>query len=170
MVTPSEVKKASKKLENQNIKFRAFLKNRADIDELDAHFLKLHNELFVPYDCGQCRNCCKEYNTSLGDDEIAAISQFLGQTKDDFINNYLRLNPMDGGYETKEKPCCFLTGGGQCRIQECRPNSCRDFPYTNQPERLFSLLGILGHAEVCPVVFEILERLKKIYHFRNRTY
>jgi hypothetical protein len=79
---------------------------------LDAHFLKLHNELFVPYDCDQCRNCCKEYNTSLGDDEIAAISQFLGQTKDDFINNYLRFDPMDGGYEIKEKPCCFLAGDG----------------------------------------------------------
>jgi Fe-S-cluster containining protein len=86
------------------------------------------------------------------------------------LNEYLRFDPTDGGYEIKEKPCCFLTGDGQCRIQECRPNSCRDFPYTNQPERLFSLLGILGHAEVCPVVFEILERLKKIYHFRNRAY
>ena len=31
-----------------------------------------------------------------------------------------------------------------------------------------SMLSIIDHAEVCPVVFEILERLKVIYKFRNR--
>ena len=43
------------------------------------------------------------------------------------------------------------------------------FPFTGQPDRLSSMYSIIGHAEVCPVVFEMLERLKVIYRFRNRT-
>ncbi|MDD4297088.1 MAG: hypothetical protein PHC69_09045 [Ruminiclostridium sp.] len=35
-------------------------------------------------------------------------------------------------------------------------------------ERLFSLLNILTSASICPVVFEMLERLKKEYGFSKR--
>ncbi len=57
MIEPSKVKEAFKKVEDENYSFRAFLKNNADIDELHEQFLKLHNELFVNYDCSKCRNC-----------------------------------------------------------------------------------------------------------------
>ena len=33
-------------------------------------------------------------------------------------------------------------------------------PYTDQPERLSSLLSVLDVIEICPVAFEIFERLK----------
>lgn len=167
MIKPSEIADASKKLEDSNIKFRSFLKNRADSDELDAQFLALHNELFSTYDCSQCRNCCKVYDTYLEDSEIRSIAEFLRLAKNDFVDEYLV--ETDDGRKIKGKPCVFLCADGQCQIQECRPSSCRDYPHTNKPERLFSLLGILEFAEVCPVVFEILERLKVIYRFRNRV-
>jgi len=41
-------------------------------------------------------------------------------------------------------------------------------PFTNKPERLFSLLSIVECSSVCPIVFEMLERLKKIYGFKSR--
>lgn len=41
-------------------------------------------------------------------------------------------------------------------------------PYTDQPERLWSLLGMLDTITICPVAFEIFERLKKEYGFRRR--
>ncbi len=66
------------------------------------------------------------------------------------------------------RPCPFLGGDGKCGIEVCKPAVCKSFPYTDKPERLFSLLSILGSAEECPVVFEILERLKKIYGFKGR--
>ena len=46
--------------------------------------------------------------------------------------------------------------------------SCKKYPYTDQPERLQSLYSVLSAVEVCPVAFEIYERLKKEYHFKNR--
>ena len=61
MLKPTEVKAKAQKLEEQNYKFRTFLKNRADGDELDAQFLALHKKLFAGYDCCKCANCCKAY-------------------------------------------------------------------------------------------------------------
>ena len=43
MVKPHEVKAKAEWLEEQNYKFRTFLKNRAGDDELDAQFLKCLN-------------------------------------------------------------------------------------------------------------------------------
>ena len=161
MIEPSKIEAFSQKYSDQNMKFRAFLKNHADSDELDAQFLELHNELFADYDCCKCSNCCKTYVVSMDKNDISAISKFIGIPEDDFIEKYL--DETGEGYVTKDKPCCFLDNDGKCRIQECKPTECRDFPYTDKTERLFSMFGVMEFAEICPVVFEIVERLKKIY-------
>ena len=49
-----------------------------------------------------------------------------------------------------------------------RPDSCKKYSYTAQPERLSSLLSILDTIEICPVAFGIFERLKEEYRFRLR--
>jgi len=171
MIKPTEIKEKAQKLEEQNYKFRTFLKNRADDDELDAQFLKLHNELFSDYDCCKCTNCCKAYRISLADDEVERIAVFLKMVTSAFIAKYL--NKADASdekpYRFKEKPCSFLGDDGRCQINDCKPDVCVGFPYTNQPDRLSSMFGVIEHAEVCPVVYEILERLKAMYRFRNMS-
>lgn len=166
MIEPNKIKEVSAKYEDENVKFRNYLKNRADSEELDVHFLKLHNEIFPTYDCSKCRNCCREYDLELSEDNIKEISAFLGLSDDKFIKEYLSKSE-DDGTDIIKKPCCFLDSDGKCRIEVCKPTSCREFPYTNKPERLFSLLGVITNADICPVVFEILQRLKKIYGFKS---
>ena len=51
------------------------------------------------------------------------------------------------------------------KMEECRPDGCKKYPYTDQPGRLGSLYGMLDAIAVCPMVYEIWERLKKIYNF-----
>ena len=163
MIEPSQIKEASKKRQDQNFRFRSFLKFNADSAELDAQFLKLHNELFSTYDCCTCGNCCREYDIFIKDKEIKPISEYLGQTEE-----YLKKNSLiktNDGYKIKEQPCGFLCADGRCSIQECKPSACNEFPFTNKPDRLYALWGVIDFSEVCPIVFEILERLKKIYHF-----
>lgn len=166
MIEPSKIKEEFSKVENENYKFRTYLKIHADIDKLDEQFLELHNELFKNYDCSKCRNCCKEYVVAFEEAEIDEASKLLNITKEEFMNKYI--NETVNGYDLKYKPCCFLTEEGGCKIEKCKPEGCRDYPFTNKPERLFSLLGIIEYASVCPVVFEILERLKKTYGFKSR--
>ena len=171
MIKPNEVKAKAQELEQQNYKFRTFLKNRADDDELDKQFSELHKELFAGYDCCKCANCCKTYSIILDKNEVKRIAAFLNLTENDFVAVYLtNADPDDEKpCKIKGKPCSFLCDDGCCRIQDCKPDDCEEFPYTDFPDRLSSMYSIIEHAEVCPVVFEILERLKVMYRFRNRA-
>lgn len=71
----------------------------------------------------------------------------------------------DYPYHLKDKPCAFLGTDGRCKIVSCQPAVCKGFPYTDQPDRFWSLYSTISHAAICPVVFEILERLKAEYRF-----
>ncbi|MHC1682271.1 MAG: YkgJ family cysteine cluster protein [Clostridiaceae bacterium] len=166
MIEPSEIKKAFSKVEDENYDFRVFLKNHADSDELDEQFLELHNELFKEYDCSRCRNCCKEYSASFEVSELEPAAKLLEMTKKEFMDKYIEVTI--NGFDAKGTPCCLLNENGSCDIEKCKPEGCREYPFTNKPDRLFSLLSIVDSASVCPVVFEILERLKKDYGFKRR--
>lgn len=164
MIAPNEVHAAAARLEKENYRFRSFLKVHADSEELDEHIHRLHSELFSHYDCAKCRNCCRVYRTSLGDDEIDDIAAYLELPRQEFIESCL-IEGVDG-YEL-DSPCRFLSANGICEIESCRPEECRAFPYTDRPDRLASSLGMVSFAEECPVVFEILEQLKELYRFRR---
>ncbi|MDP4180838.1 MAG: YkgJ family cysteine cluster protein [Bacillota bacterium] len=168
MIEPLKVKEAFKRIEKENYAFRVFLKNRADEDELDKQFLSLHKELFASYDCSKCRNCCKMYSATFEENELGPVAAFLNMPIEDFKAKYIKED--FGEYLLKMRPCSFLESDGTCKIENCKPLSCREYPYTNKPERLFSLLSIVEFSGICPVVFEMLERLKKDYGFKRRRY
>lgn len=92
----------------------------------------------------------------------------FGFDKRQFIEKYLIKNEVENTYETKNKPCDFLQEDGSCKLGEYRPESCKKYPYTDQPDRVQSLYSVLNAVEVCPAAFEIYERLKKEYGFRFR--
>ena len=168
MIEANKVADMYQRYADKNSKFRIFLKKNANANELDEHFHRLHNEIFYKYeyDCCKCNNCCKTYDIRLSQKDITAISDYLGQAENDFIEKYLIPDNDDADcLILKEKPCCFLEADGKCRIYECRPTVCREFPHTNKPDRLYNMLSMLEFIEDCPVVFEIIERLKKIYDF-----
>jgi len=166
MIEPSKMKETAPRYSDENYKFRLFLKNRADPDELDRRFAALHNELFASYDCCQCHNCCERYTVELADEDAERIAAFLSLSRKAFVQQYTQ--EADGGYEIKP-PCPFLESDGKCQVQPCKPDECRGYPYTDQPDRIGSLYGVMEFAEVCPVVFEIVQRLKNIYGFRSRV-
>ena len=92
-------------------------------------------------------------------DKLDTICNKLNLDKEELISNELEIN-TSGKYSFKCNRCKFLDDDNNCLAEECLPKSCRDYPYTNRSERLFSLYGIIGNASICPVVYEILEELK----------
>lgn len=148
MINPSLVRSSATKLEDENYKFRRFLKSHANEEELDKQFLDLQNELFANFDCGSCRNCCKDCSPVLKEDEIEPVSDFLKISKDDFITQYTENNC--GECQLKGIPCEFLASDNTCRIEACKPQCCKEYPHTDKPGRLWSLLGIVESASVCP--------------------
>lgn len=167
MLPPRKVKFEARKKENENLQFRTFLKCNANEEELDRQFLKLHNELFENYDCSRCRNCCKMYCGSIPEKDMKKDAEYLGMEEAQFKEKFLKEKDSEGNYATKHRPCDFLQEDGACRLGECRPQNCKKYPYTNQPERLTSLYSVLNAVGVCPVAFEIYERLKKEYGFKG---
>lgn len=165
MIAPRKVKFESKKREKENIEFRTYLKCNADGKELDQQFAELHEELFSNYDCNRCRNCCKMYYGAIPEEDIAKDAEYIKMSQEEFAETYLD-GKAEGRYQTKHMPCDFLNPDGSCKLGECRPDNCKKYPYTNQPERLRSLYSVLEAVEVCPVAYEIYERLKGIYGFR----
>ena len=98
----------AKKKEKENLRFRSFLKCNADEEELDQQFLQLHKELFENFDCGRCRNCCKEYCAELTTDEVKEVAEYLKMEEPQFVQTYLEKDETEGTYLTKNKPCDFL--------------------------------------------------------------
>ena len=164
MIAPEDVARAAKKVENENQRFRIWLKNNADPDELDARFRKLHEKLFADYDCRQCANCCREYTTILQPGERSALAELLGISDIEFLREHMEYDNSEG-VRVMKAPCPMLLPDGSCMAQECKPQECRDFPYTDKPDRISCLYSVLSNAQVCPVVFEILQRLKQMYGF-----
>lgn len=169
MIAPDKIQAEAKRKEEENFEFRSFLKMNADERELDQQFLRLHKELFADYDCSKCRNCCKMYKGSIPKEDIERDAQYLGIMTEQFVGFFLEKEEGESSYQTKHKPCDFLQEDGSCKLGDCKPDSCKKYPYTDQPERLQSLLGMLDHIEICPVAFEIFERLKKEYGFKEKS-
>lgn len=163
MIAPRKICFEAKRKLNENPAFRTYLKCNADDAKLDRQFQELHKELFEGYDCSRCGNCCKMYAGSLPEEDLERDAEYIGLTKEEFIEKYLIKSQTESGYETKNVPCNFMDQDGNCK-----PDSCKKFPYTDQPERLHSLLSVLDVIEVCPVAFEIYERLKKEYGWKYR--
>ncbi len=101
------------------------------------------------------------YKGSIPEEDIEKDAEYLGITKARFIDFFLEKGEHGIGYQTKHKPCDFLQEDGSCKLGDCKPDNCKKYPYTDQPERLWSLLGMLDTITICPVAFEIFERLKK---------
>ena len=108
------------------------------------------------------------YKGSIPAKDIDRDAQYLEITPEQFIDTYLQKEEYGMNYQTKHKPCDFLLEDGNCKLGDCKPDSCKKYPYTGQPERLSSLLSVLDVIGSCPVAFEIFERLKKEYGFRMR--
>ncbi len=167
MLSPEKVSYYAKKKERYNYRFRTWLKLHADPDALDEEFHRLHQELFSEYDCSRCRNCCKQYAGLIPAEEIERDAAALNLSGDAFRKKYLQ-ETIDAGeqaYPTKNCPCDFLQTDGSCLLGSLKPDACKKYPYTDQPDRMGSLLSFLDTVSVCPVAYEILEQLKQEYGF-----
>lgn len=103
-------------------------------------------------------------------EDIEQDAEKLNITKEQFIEFFLEPKTVEDEpdmYQTKHRPCDFLQEDGNCKLGDCKPENCIKYPYTNQPHRLGSLFSVLDVISVCPVAFEIFERLKEEYGFRK---
>jgi hypothetical protein len=143
--------------ENENYRFRGFLKSR-DSDKVDKIVHRLHDELTRQIDCTLCGNCCCRLKPELYKEEIEVLARLENMTPESYQENFCEEAEINEIY-LKTTPCRYLEDK-KCRIYENRPEECKTFPNTGKEGFVFRLYSMIEFYEVCPIVFNLMERLK----------
>jgi len=158
MFKPEEIKEKGKVAETINKKFFEKLR-KVSPDQLDKIVHPVHEDVFEEVDCLACANCCKTTSPIFYQADIERVARKLRVKPSDFIDQYLHLDE-DKDYVLNSSPCPFLDGENYCLVYESRPTACREYPHTNR-KRFRQILNLtLKNTQVCPAVYEIVERLK----------
>jgi Fe-S-cluster containining protein len=146
-----------KRKENQQF-FKRLKKVKPKV--LDKLIHPLHEDVFACTDCLKCSNCCTTTGPLFMDKDISRISKHLRIKPSEFTEKYLRIDE-DRDYVLQSVPCTFLGADNYCSIYQVRPKACREFPHTDRIKQHQLLKLTEKNIEVCPAVFEIVEKLKK---------
>ena len=152
--------KLSEKKSAENKKFLTRLKKK-DARKVDDLFHTAHHEVFENFDCLACANCCKTTSPIFYQNDIERLAKNLRIKPGDFIATYLRIDE-DGDYVLKSSPCPFLDADNYCQVYDDRPKACREYPHTDRKKMVQIMDLTHKNTLVCPAVFEMVERLKKI--------
>ena len=148
----------------QNERFKTYLKN-SDSSDLDQIVYQLNDEVSALIDCQQCGNCCKTLMIVVTDEEADQVSTLLEKNRTEFDEQYLEKG-ANGLMLMNTMPCSFLKENS-CTIYENRFEGCREFPALHLPgfnKRLFSHFMHYGR---CPIIYNVMERLKIALNFEN---
>jgi uncharacterized protein len=159
-VNQEQFKLQSKNKARENAKFLTSLKKK-DPRKVDDFFHQVHDEVFETTDCLTCANCCKTTSPIFYQNDIERVAKALRMKPGDFIEKYLRIDE-DKDFVLKSSPCPFLGSDNYCSVYEDRPKACREYPHTNRKKMVQIMDLTLKNTHVCPAVFEMVERLKKI--------
>ncbi|KYK36059.1 MAG: YkgJ family cysteine cluster protein [Theionarchaea archaeon] len=162
---PAEIKKLGKEKEDENWKFRTFLKMcDTSSKEIDAIVHRLYKQISSEIDCKTCRNCCKELLPVLDEEDIEMASQVLGLSVDQFTEQYLVMDEFEREYTFDKLPCQFLVDN-KCQLKNYRPKSCKSYPYLHKEDFTQRLISAVRNCSVCPIVYNVYEQLKEELQF-----
>lgn len=108
----------------------------------------------VHWQCQRCTACCRwPGDVKVSPAEISAIAAHLGMEDDGFIQLHTRLRTDRAGLSLLENPdhSCIFLEGKECRINDVKPQQCRDFP------NKWNFPGWRQVCEAIPVPVETVE-------------
>lgn len=160
LTTPSQIAPFLRDKTIENIFFKKFLRGVSS-KEVDEHIHRLSETVSAQIDCLACANCCKKLEPGLEQSEIEVLATARQQEIETFKQQYVA---YDGeALYLKTKPCMFLNECA-CTIYEDRPAACAGYPHLNQPDMKFRRT-LWENYSICPIVFNVLEELKKELNF-----
>lgn len=138
-----------------------FQKNKNRLMKLDKEIQAIHEEVSSKTDCLQCGNCCRGLGPLILEKDIDLLSKKMRVRSSDFINKYLRKDE-DHDWVFQSMPCPFLGTDNFCAVYESRPKACREYPHTDR-KKFYQIYDLsIKNASVCPIVFEVLEKIQKL--------
>ncbi len=163
----SDLEKLAAKKEDDNWRFRSFLKFYDDKTEeqIDALVFKITDEVWSGIDCTKCGRCCMKEGPLLSDKDQERLAKGLKITVEELKKQYLEYDEEDEpGWRIKDSPCPFLKDK-KCTVYEFRPENCREYPYLHKPDFNYRTWGMVERTFTCPIVFQVMEELKARLRF-----
>ena len=146
--------------DDENFNFLRSLKRRSS-KKVDRIAQELHRDVFQIVDCTRCANCCRKLRPALSDEDIDRIANFLHQTREQFITDFLEWDERQLQYWIRSTPCPLLGVDGKCTVYDVRPQTCMEYPHTDKDDFVFSTISRANSALVCPAAFAIVEEMKE---------
>lgn len=165
-----EIARLSELNSDSNAEFRTYLKHNPrweDSRDLDALVHAILSEVSAAIDCTTCGNCCRELCVSIENEDIERLARRVGTTPEEFESRYVAVDSDCGEKFMPESPCPFL-GGNLCTVYEDRPIVCHEFPNLHKDNFQSRLAGAFDSADVCPIIFNVIEELKRRTNWRPR--
>lgn len=165
---PKLVEGLAKEREDQNWRFRSFLKGiDLEVEEVDAIVHKHYEAVSRQIDCCACGNCCRAVLPVLSEFDVTRLASGLKVSGAELIDRLLVPGEEKKTYTFNKKPCPLLSGN-RCDAYGFRPDDCRSFPHLHKKEFVFRLAQAVGNCSICPIVFNVFERLKaELWHKPN---
>ncbi len=151
------IEKATLEKEEENNHFLRSLRSRSDI-ELDALAHTLNNEVSAAIDCTECGNCCRSLVINVTQEEVGLLAGHLMLSKEETKEKYIE-ESQQGNCFINTIPCHFFSAN-KCTIYEHRFSECRDFPHLHKPGFKARLSGTLMHYGRCPIIYNVIEKMK----------
>ncbi len=157
-----KIEELGKLREDENFEFRAFLKGQ-NSNKVDKIVHRLNTEITEQIDCTACGNCCIQFRLCVSDKDIEKLAQRLNTTSQQIKLDYIQTDQYEQYF--KNIPCGFLKDK-RCTVYDDRPKECRAFPYLHKKEFTSRLFGVIDNYSVCPIVFNVYEKLKIELNFK----
>lgn len=129
--------------------------------ELDALVAQIAAEVSRFIDCKACANCCRTLTVGLEPDDVPRLAAGLSCSAEEILVQHVdrAAGAALGEWATlRGVPCPFLRDN-LCAIYAHRPLACYHYPALT-PDFRWLLDHILEDVGRCPIVFNVIERLK----------
>lgn len=162
ILDPQHIEQLAQEKEEENWEFRTFLKTiDMSSEELDALVHELYRDISSRIDCLDCGNCCRIIIPNLSPSDITGLAAGLRLSEAELTRRYLTTREDQNTCTFNATPCPFLSGN-QCRVYECRPQSCRSYPHLHKQGFVHRLIQVVENCHICPIVFNVYEELKRM--------
>lgn len=148
----------------ENDQFRYFLEAR-DREVTDSLVFELQEQVSQQVNCRQCGNCCKTLMIVVEEEEVKRVAAITQSDPIDFKTNHVT-EGWNGKMILNSMPCHFLHDRA-CSIYPDRFAGCREFPALHLPGFTSRYFTIQMHYDRCPIIFNVVEQLKKELGFFN---
>ncbi len=158
----TKIKQIAEEKQAENDLFRNFLKQQNN-DAIDALVHSFTETITPQIDCTECGNCCKSLMINITKEETIQLSNQLQISETQLIDQYIEQSEQ-GQMVINTIPCHFLKGT-TCSIYEHRFTECREFPHLHKPHFTGRLFGTMQYYEICPIIFNVVEKLKEAIYY-----